>query len=181
MNKVQTDSTYFKEKVFLRINSLPKKKEIFVLDCFSGDGLIWDEVKKNTNIKINILRIDLKKKSKGLYLIGDNKKFLSEIDLKKFDIIDLDAYGSPFKQLEIIFKRKYKGIVHCTFIQSIYGNLNKSLLIKIGYTEKMIQKIPAIFNKNGFEKMCQYLYVQGVKKITLFQNKRKNYFYFSIK
>ena len=151
--KIQTDNSYLAEKVQLRIESLPKKEVVTVLECFAGDGLIWKEVKRITKRNIKILRIDQKDDKKGIYLKGDNLKFLQSIDLDRFDIVDLDAYGSPFTQLlEIIHAKQFKGIVHCTFIQSMFGALNKRMLFDLGYTKAMIEKIPSLFNKGGIQK-----------------------------
>jgi len=100
------------------------------------------------------------------------------MDLTKFDIIDLDAYGSPFNQLEIIFNSNFEGPIICTFIQTMSGGLNKALLIKLGYTLAMIKKCPSLFNKSGFDKMKEYLGKNGVKTISFYSKSRKNYFSF---
>jgi len=180
MSSLQTDNSYFDIKVELRLSSLDliDRDEIYVLDCFSGNGLIWNEVELNTKKQLNILKIDKKNDRNGIYLIGDNEKFIKNIDLSKYDIIDLDAYGSPFKLLDFIFEREFSSIIHCTFIQSMYGKLDKKLLNKIGYPDSMINKCPSIFDKNGLNKMLMYLNKQGVKEITGYFLGRKNYFYF---
>lgn len=134
---MKTDNSYFDLKVNLRLNSLLlfKKQNIIILDAFAGDGLLWSEIQRKTSKNIEILRIEKKKNSLGIYLIGDNIKFIRGMDLARFDIIDLDAYGSPYRQLNEIFKQNYKGIIHCTFIQTIMGVLNKKMLIEIGYNK----------------------------------------------
>lgn len=179
MKQVQTDNAFFEEKVLLRLESLPEKPVIKVLDCFSGNGLLWAEVKKRSGKTIQVLRMDEKPDREGVYLKGNNTKYLASVDLSLFDIIDLDAYGSPFKQLEIIFKRRYSGIIHVTFIQSMMGVLNKNMLMQLCYTDKMIKKIPSLFNKNGLTKLLEYLYLKGsIEKVRIFSNGRKNYFWF---
>lgn len=178
--KKQTDNSYFEPKVLLRLESLDyvKKNEVNILEAFAGDGKIWNEVQKRTNKKIHILKIDMKDNKKGVYLKGDNMKFIPLFDFEKYDIIDLDAYGSPYNQLNVCFLKKFKGPIHCTFIQSGMGGLNKKMLIELGYSEEMQKKIKSIFNKNGIEKMKNYLSLHGVKKITGYFYDRKNYFYF---
>ena len=179
MKQVQTDNAFFEEKVLLRLESLPDKPLIKVLDCFSGNGLLWTEVKKRSGKKIMVLRMDEKTDRTGIYLKGNNTKYLSGIDLLNFDIIDLDAYGSPFKQLEIIIKRRYSGIVHVTFIQTMMGALNKNMLLQLGYTDGMIKKVPSLFNKNGLIKILEWLHLKGnVDKVRIFTEGRKNYFWF---
>lgn len=178
--KTNNDPATFDTKVALRLMSLPTKNEINVLDCFSGEGKIWDSVKKKTDKKINILSIDIKEYSK-VSLKGDNCKFLKSIDLKKFDIIDLDAYGSPSNQLAILKEKQYKGVVHCTFIQTMMGKINTNILKECGYTDVMIKKIPTLFNKDGLNKILNYVYLKfNVTKFKICTYKNKNYFYFTI-
>jgi tRNA G26 N,N-dimethylase Trm1 len=176
--KTNNDPTLIGQKIQLRLQSLPNKDNILVLDAFSGEGVLWNEVQKRTDKKINILSID-KNDYKKITLKGDNKKFLLNFDLSKYDIIDLDSYGTPADQLEILYKKKYKGIVHCTFIQSMYGGINKNILLEYGYSESMIEKIPTIFYKNGIEKMKNYIAKKfNVKNLTICSYNKKHYFYF---
>jgi len=176
LKKVQTDNSFLSEKIKLRIENLPNKKRIRVLNAYNGDNAIWSyiqDIKKN----ISVIGIDIKKDKKKS-LIGDNIKFLMTMDLSKFDIIDLDAYGCPIDQLEILFERRYNGIIFVTFIQSGMGNLPKKMLNRLGYTNKMIEKIPTIFSRNGFEKMKNYLSTYCVNYITCYNKNRKHYFVF---
>lgn len=124
-----------------------------------------------------------KKKTKSVNLHGNNKKYLKELNLKQFNIIDLDAYGVPVKQLEIIFKNEtlQNGtIIFFTFIQSVFGKLPKQLLKIYGYTEQMIKKIPTLFNRNGLEKFKYFLAINDIKKIWYIQIDNKTYGYFKI-
>lgn len=177
---MKTDNTYLKQKIQLRIDCLNGKKEVSVLDCFAGTGKLWDYVKKSTNININIIGIEKEYRKNKMTLIGDNRKYLKTIDLKNFDIIDLDSYGIPFDQLEILFERNYKGIIIVTAIQSIFGTLPDKMLYKLGYTDRMIKKIPTLFYRDGFAKLKNYLYINGIKKIEGYFIGRKNYFYFNL-
>jgi len=184
MSNVQTNNSYFEEKVRLRLNNLPAG-ECCVLDCFGGDGRIWSEIQKRVNKKrITILRIEKKRDKKGVYLEGDNRKFLKSIDLERFNVIDMDAYGVPYEQLKIIFEHKHKTqkIIFVTFIQTLYGGLPTGMLTEIGYSKKMINKCPALFNKKGIEKLKQYLAKKGIQKIKRFSDssERKNYLCFEI-
>lgn len=179
--QIQTDNSFLEEKVFLRLNSIEQieKEEINVLECFGGDGIIWNQVQKKTKKKINTLRIDVKTDKRGIYLQGNNLKYLRSFPLFGFDIIDLDAYGSPFQQLQMVLNRHYKGIVHCTFIQSGMVMLNHDLLEAVGYTRAMVKKCPTLFTKVGFEKICQYLAQNGVQRIQTISIDRKHYFWFN--
>jgi len=179
MSKAATDNSYFFDKVMLRINHLPEKRQINVLDAFSSTGKIWNEIKSTSEKTINVTRIDIAKRQ-GVYLKGDNIKFMKMLDLSSFDVIDLDAYGVPFKQLEIIFKSKYQGVVFVTYIQTMFGILPMDMLEKIGYKKQMVRKVKTIFTKYGMEKMKQYIAFNGVKKIWLRSEGKKNYFFFRI-
>lgn len=179
MTQKKTDNSFLIDKVFLRLNHLPKKQEIKVLDCYGGDGHIWKEVQKRTKQKISVLKIEKKCTAKGIYLCGDNEKFLQNIDFSKFDVVDFDAYGIPFKQLEIFFQKYPKNVVvFVTAILTMQGGLQKKMLEKIGYSKKMIEKIPTLFAKNEIDKIKQYLAINGVKKIWLRKYSRKNYLCF---
>lgn len=180
MSKVQTDNSYLAEKVQLRLQSIESidKPVVRVLEAFAGDGKIWEEVKRHTDKVILILKIDKKDDKRGVYLKGDNLKFLRSFDFQEFDVIDLDAYGSPFKQLQIVFEAGYSGIVHCTYIQTGMGRLDNSLLEAAGYSKEMIKKCPTMFCKDAMRLMENYLHQYGIRQITGYFLQRKNYFYF---
>lgn len=178
--KTNNDLSLIDAKIQLRINSIEHMNgEIRVLELFGGEGILWNEVKKITGKKILILGID-KNKYKRVQLQGDNLKFIDSLNLNEFDVIDADAWGSPFYQVDKIFSHNYKGIVHCTFIQTMMGSLNKEMLIRIGYTENMLSKIKTLFNKNGIDKFKNYLALNGVKEIFIVSKKNKNYLYFNL-
>lgn len=181
MSKQQTDNDElgFTYKVSLRLESIEGiKKELRVLDTYHGHGHIWQRVKDEHGGKINITGIDNRDDKTEAYMKGDNKKFLVNMDFSRYDLIDIDAYGSPFEILELIFKANYKGIVHATFIQSSMGRLNNEFLYRLGYTPAMIKKCPTLFSKDGFGKMCEYLALNGVLDISYLDIGRKFYFYF---
>lgn len=179
MNKVLTDNSFLENKVKLRIRHLPGKKEIKVLDCFAGKGIIWKKIQERSKKEIKVLGIDIKNKSKQVFLQGNNLKFLPLLNLENYDIIDLDAYGVPFSQLEIIFKKKPKKfLIFGTFNQTIYGGLPYKMLERLGYSKKMIRKCPTLFFRNGWEKFKNYLACEGISLIHYLtaDNNRKNYF-----
>lgn len=178
--KTNNDASLIEAKVMLRIASLPAKKDITVLEAFGGEGVLRGIIKRRCPKKnIQVLSID-KNKYKRVQLQGDNLKYLASFNLQEFDVIDLDAWGSPVKQLEILFQKKYTGIVHCTFIQTMQGNLPKALLYANGYTDKMLEKINSIFVTNGLEKFYNYLAVNGVQRLEIVSKSRKNYLWFKL-
>jgi hypothetical protein len=178
--KINNDFSLLNAKIKLRIDSVSNLSgQINVLELFGGEGVLWKEVKKRTGKEIKVLSID-KNKYKRVQLQGDNIKFIDSIDLDYFHVIDADAWGSPFNQVKKIFDKDYKGIVHCTFIQTMMGKLSNDLLFSLGYTQKMIDKIPSIFNKNGIDKFKGYLAKNGVKEIYIVSEKKKNYLWFEL-
>lgn len=178
--KTNNDLSLINAKIQLRINSIEHLKgEIKILELFGGEGILWNEVKRITGKNIIVLGID-KNKYKRIQLQGDNLKFMDSLNLNEFDVIDADAWGSPFYQIEKIFSQKYKGIVHCTFIQTMLGQLSKEMLIRLGYTENMLSKVKTLFNKDGINKFKNYLAISGVKEIFIVSNKNKNYLYFNL-
>jgi hypothetical protein len=164
------------DKISLRLNNIPVKDPLNVLDAFHGAGCIWKNVQKKYAGKINIVRIDKEQKDDAFVLIGDNSKYLNSLDLSKFDVVDLDAYGVPFDQLEILFKRKFKGVVFVTFVRAVFGKLPKGILNALGYTSAMVDKVPTLFDKNGFQKMLAYLSVNGVTQIKYRAKEPRKYY-----
>jgi hypothetical protein len=180
MNK-KTDNHYLLEKIDLRVEVLSKVNNPSILECFGGKGLLWDSVRRKSKKEFNLLSIEKDpNKNKKAHLTGDSYKFLINMDLSNFNIIDLDAYGIPFKYIDFICRSNFKGYLIITSIQTGMGKLPYDLLISLGFTRPMINKTPILFSKNGFEKLKNYLYLVGVKEITGYFINRKSYFYFKI-
>lgn len=184
MNRALTDNSYFADKVYLRLRHLPNKQTIKVLELYAGSGKIWRAVQKLTDKNIQICNID-KKQQNGIYLIGDNIKFLKAIEFKNYDIICLDAYGVPYQQLKIILDRYRKSPFNCrlfiTFIQSVYGRLPLGMLEDLGYTRRMVKKISTLFDRNGFVKFKNWLSLYGIQEITHRSSDKKHYVYIELK
>ena len=179
MSSVQTDNSYIADKVMMRLRHLPDKPAITVLDAFAGDGTIWRQVRKMSDKQITVVSLDQKPDKSGVYLQGDNIKFMVGMDLTRFDVIDLDAYGVPYNQLCLVTERAAKGtVVFVTFIQTMTGQLPKAMLIECGYSRNMIAKIPTLFNRNGMEKMKHVLANHGISQIHVKSSGRKNYLAF---
>jgi len=177
-NPVKTDNSYLADKVGLRVDHLPRKGAVTVLDCFAGSGRIWRAVKRRTNRDIKVLAMD--RKRIGYHMPGDNLAWLAQMDLSRFNVIDLDAYGIPYDQLRILFERGYKGVVYVTFIQSLWGQMPKGLMVDVGFTEEMISKAPALCNGRGWEYLIEWMAARGVEKIWHRHHARKHYFAFTL-
>ncbi len=175
MSRVLTNNSHLNYKVKLRLDFLPQKN-IRVLNAYAGDNKVWETVKKKFRFKINIDLIEIKDKN-IVYMKGDNLKYLMSLSLNKYDIIDLDAYGAPIRQLNIVFNKKFKGIIFITYIQVMFGGFSRIMLNNLGYSSKMIKKIPTLFYKNPFEKLKNFLYLYGIKTIIYYKLNRKIYAY----
>ena len=171
----KTDHSFFETRVRLRMDNLPKKKNIQVLDCFAGDGHIWREVRRRApGRNIQILGIDRKEQRREdgeALLVGDNLKFLESMDLAGFDIIDLDADGVPYRQLALLFRRGMKKqMLFVTFTRIGFGALPRGMLTALGYPPAMVQKMPSLFWRCGFEKFKQYMANNGVSQIRYYHD-----------
>lgn len=173
MAQTKTDNSHLEDKVNLRINHLPPG-DLRVLDCYSGKGTIWRTIKKRTGRNIKTLPIDVRKDI-GFHLAGDNLDFLTTLDLSRFDVIDLDAYGVPYAQLKILFERQFGGMVFVTMIYAHMGQLPHGMLEEIGFTKEMIKKSPTLFCIHGWDYFKQWLAMNGVKDI-FFYELADNYF-----
>jgi hypothetical protein len=181
MNSLQIDNSFLEAKISLRMNHLPDKESFKVLDAFSGQGIIWDEIAARTGRKIEVLKIDIKKGLKDIYLVGDNRKFIASLQLKEFDVINLDAYGVPFDLLDYLLTydraRELHHRMFLTFIQSQFGRLPMKMLNRLGYTDRMIRRIPTLFNRNGIGRLKDYLGTMGIESMWLKSSVDKHYIF----
>jgi hypothetical protein len=160
----KTDNSFLASKIMLRARHLPVDP-VRVLDCYAGTGLIWDGVTEYTGRAIKVLPIDKRKDISRFRLPGDNTRYLRTLDLAPFNVIDLDAYGIPFSQLETVFDRKWKGTVFVTFIQTMFGQLPSDLLAAVGFSDAQREKIPTLLGMRGWQYFAQWLASRGVRKI----------------
>ncbi len=181
-HKTQTDNSKLNEKVSLRLMTLNEitKEDIEVLEIFGGNGVCWRNVAKSTNKRIKTTRIDKKEGLSGEYIRGDNLKILPSLNLEKYDIIDVDAYGIPFEHLELLFQRKLKNkVIIVTSIRSVKGDLPKKLYETNGIEWNMVKKCRSLFSKNYIDLMLGYLFKNNINEIKIYNHyDKKLYFYF---
>jgi hypothetical protein len=182
----KTDNSYLAAKVRLRLDNLPAKREITVLDAYCGSGQIWQTVQERANNhKITVTGIDSKRATGRMHLVGDNLKFLAGMDLSRFDVVDLDAYGCPYKQLSAVLRGgrlKPGTIVFVTWIQSQFGILPRGFLQDLGYTKGMVRKSPTLFSRHGQQKLLDWLSTKQIKYVKIYSDgaKKKNYLCFQV-
>jgi len=134
--EIKQDNTNLNKKVNLRIKYLNKNKIYNVLDCFHGEGLIWNNIIQQ-GYNINLYSIDL---TSSATIKGNNKNILKNIDINEYDIIDLDDYGMPIEQLYIISQKLKKDIIIFFTCCMIRRNAPQYLM-KLYTDNKNIQKL----------------------------------------
>lgn len=177
----KTDNSRLEEKLKIRQEIIDKIEGVVsVLECYAGKGIIWKELRRrNPSRHIEVLQIEKEKGKNIRALNGDNVKFLAILDLSKYNVIDLDAYGIPAQQIQIVSNSSFSGFVVVTAIQSMQGGVPKEILRANGITDEMTHKIKSIFNTQFIKYLKNFLYLCGVKKIRgYFLPERKNYFYY---
>src|SRR5437588_12024309 len=87
-------------KVAVRLTVLPTDRPFRVLDCFAGDHDIWDIAQEVVSQPIEVLHNDANP-SYGTHLAMAAVDALRSLDLDRFDLIDLDAWGPPVDQMSI--------------------------------------------------------------------------------
>lgn len=177
MNKAKTNNSHLYDKVALRLAFLPDTDQVTVLDCYHGTGVIWRNVQRNTEKKITVHGIDISDDDVQMpVLLGDNMKIFDSLDIRQYDVIDLDAWGIPAKQFTAIWPQVKKGaVVFYTFCQNMLGQLGMALLTSLGYAEQMIQKCPTLFAKNAHKKFISFLSCNGCCNVVYLRRGRKYY------
>lgn len=95
MRTKKTDNSNLGSKLALREYFLNKydKHELRVIDCCSGNGILWNNLKNKFTLKIYV-PVDMKRISGQLQV--DSVRLLSLKPLN-YNVVDIDTYGSPWK------------------------------------------------------------------------------------
>lgn len=178
----KTDNDRFDLKIKLRREALQEAKlnNINVLDVFAGENHIWKKLGYDTYQGIEI---EVGKGDNNIY--GDNLKIIPNLNLSKYNIIDLDSYGIPFPQMELVLNSNQlqKGtLIIYTATNNSISNLNKSCIEYFG-VEEIYKENKSMLNGYGLNMFYGMLYDKGVKKIKEYnidKNYKKRYGYFII-
>jgi hypothetical protein len=169
------DDRFFEYKVKIREQALSFTKNNYILQTHAGAGDLWKKVKSDcVHFKIDAdNRFDVD-------YVGDSLAFLKNNDITKYGLIDIDSWGSPAKYLEIIFQKKYTGIIVCTFCTPVLLNPDKILALSyfgLAYTKS---KRKAKLNIGANKLILNYLNKKGIKTINGYLSPKKCYFWFKI-
>lgn len=183
MSSKKTHSSHALSKTALRLEAIEGLVNPLILDAFSANGDLWRGIAHNTPVRT--VRIEKEAGMKGVYLKGDNLKWMRSMDLSKFDVIDLDAYGSPHLQLDEVFRQRFTGRVVCTWIVGMAGHAH-DVSMSIGLTKEMLQQCPTLTRQLAHEILLAWLYMKGIREIRLAETYETNkgfaryYFWFQM-
>lgn len=149
------DLSFFELKRKIRIDAINHAPNTNVLELYAGAGDLWRGINENR------FRIDANNAFSPDYC-GDCVTWLKNNDIEKFGLIDVDSWGSPAKALEIIFDKKYIGVVVCTFCSPVLFNPCK-ILAKSYWGESVYNKVN---KKTVLAKGCNELILNYLAKIT---------------
>lgn len=175
--RINNDLSLLGLKIKLRNEVIEKIENPCVLDCFHGEGIIWGKIKKETAREFEVFGIDRVAKYNADWT-GNNINFLRTKDISRFNVIDLDAWGSPVKQIEVLIKRKWSGYVIVTFISNIAINPDGILAESYGLTKEMIRESPAVVGGKIMDMFFEWLAKNGIKNIRCGGTDKKKYLWF---
>lgn len=161
---IETDNDRLDLKLKIRNKALNETNlnTVSVLDVFAGENLIWDKLGYD---KYQGIEIEKGKGKNNIY--GDNINILPTLNLSAYNVIDLDSYGIPFPQAEIILNSKLikKGtIVMYTAISNSISNLNKSCVKYYGL-EDIYSQNRSMLNGYGLNMFYGMLFDKGITKV----------------
>lgn len=104
------------------------KGPISVLDCFSGGEVIWNTLRTEFEVG-EYLALDVKPKRGRLKM--DSLRYLQNQEWTH-DVIDLDAYGSPWRHYFEVAKRRRPAVVFLTIGNTLWKQQQSEALEFLG-------------------------------------------------
>lgn len=179
----KTDNHFTADKVKLRADWAPWPEDgspLRVLDAFGGYGRCWSAVRRMTGRLVTRIAIDQRHDLVDFHNHGDNIKVMGGMSLTGFHVIDLDAYGIPAAQLDIVFRSDFRGVVFVTAIQSMHGQFPNLVVENLGFPAAIQKKAPSLVARRGWEYFREWLAVRGVSRIVHRSWNRKHYLAFGV-
>ncbi|SRR5260221_4453864 len=125
----KTDNHDTRAKLALRRHFLRQlKSPPSVLDCFSGYEVLWSKLRDEFELR-DYLALDLKSKHGRLAM--DSLRYLQN-QKWTHDVIDLDAYGSPWRHFFEVCKRGLVCTVFLTIGNSQFKDQSPNILKFLG-------------------------------------------------
>ena len=104
--KTDNNPSALAAKVKLRLNVLAELNPARVLDCFCGTGQMFDNAWRQAASYTGCDERPWSPADPVSRFVVDNRRLLRALDLQRFNVFDLDAYGSPWEQMMIIADRR---------------------------------------------------------------------------
>lgn len=128
----KTDNHNLNAKLALRrsfLSEYPGNTKLSVCDCFSGEQeSIWTILRKEFNVS-EYLALDTKQKDRRLKL--DSLRYLQN-QRWTHNVIDLDAYGSPWRHWFEVLRRGLACTVFLTVGNTMFKQQQQEALAKVG-------------------------------------------------
>ncbi len=179
VHSTSTDNTGLKNKIKLRKECTQGLDTVRVLDLFAGENKIWKNIRTDRYYGIEM------EKHKGKNLHANNLKVIPSLNLSEFNVIDCDAYGIPFQQIEALYKNGtlQKGtIIIYTAISNAFSSVNKKCLEEYGL-KKMYDKNKVLINKLALPLFFETIRKRGVRSVKEYEiadGYVKKYGYFKV-
>ena len=164
-HSIKTDNFDIKNKIKLREKATEHLEELRVLDLFAGENKLWENFHKKVYYGVE------KEKGKGKNLYADNLRIIKNLDLSRFNVIDLASYGIPFNQMYEIFRNptlKSGTVFVFTCITNKMSSVNKKCLQEFKL-DKMYKKVKVLINGKSNELFYAYLYRKGVREVYMYE------------
>lgn len=175
-----TDNDGLCNKVALRKKAIENLSSVRVLDLFGGENKIWGEI--NTDYYLGIE----KEKNKGKNICADNRAIIPKLDLSQFTVIDCDAYGIPYEQIQLLYENGTMTsgtVIVYTCISGVLNRLSVRNLQDYGL-EKEYKRTRVLYNPYSNEMFHAMLHRHGVDSVycyTVKKTMKKEYGYFFVK
>jgi hypothetical protein len=147
-SQTKTDNHHLGAKLALRrkfLETFHADKPFSVVDCFSGEAeAIWTRLRAEFPVR-EYLALDVKKKRGRLKM--DSLRYLQNQEWRH-DVVDLDAYGAPWRHWYEVLKRGRSVTVFLTIGNTMFKKQQSEAQAAAGLTFKTLSgrvafKIPA--------------------------------------
>lgn len=178
-HSVYTDNDGLSEKIHLRKLATKGLGSLRVLDLFAGENKIWKAFDCERYYGIEA------EKGKGRNLHADNRNIIPVLDLSQFNVIDCDAYGTPYDQVSLLFGNPTLASGTVVIYTCITGTLNRlsvKMLEDYRLTEQY-KRSRVLYNPYAHDMFHDLLYRNGIRRIWCYRKKQsmnKEYGYFMI-
>lgn len=169
----KTDNAHVWLKVAVRREAIAALTDVRVLDCFAGNNVLWKEIKPDY-----YLGLEKVKGKGGLNIHGDNLRLIPSLDLSRYNVIDLDAYGIPGAQLIALLRNKTlpdNVVVVYTGITNAVSGGPKKMIQAAGVPYEAYRKCPTLWNKKMLDIWYFFLLKIGVEKVNRVVVKENSY------